>query len=127
MAVGNITQQNTQPGLSNTEPGGTVLGGVKCVRNSVVGAASYTTGGDSLTPAQLGFGSEGVILWATVSIKATTGTNSGAVAARYDEVNQKLQCFATSGVSPVTIVEVASAANLSGLTFDVIAYGYPLS
>jgi hypothetical protein len=125
MALGAITQQNTQPGLSNTEPGAVNLGGMRVVRNSVVGDSSYPTGGSVLAPSSLGFGTEGVILWATVQLKASSGTNCSAVSARYDEVNGKLQCFSTTDAVGDPVSEAAATTNLSGLTWDIVAYGIP--
>jgi hypothetical protein len=75
---------------------------------NVVGAASYTTGGDALTPAQLGFVGD-----AEFQVSAE---NSNGVDASYDYANQKLKCF--SGAA-----EATAASNLSTSTFRVTAIG----
>jgi hypothetical protein len=129
MALGAITQQNLDPALSAAEPGVQHFSGLQVTRNSVVGDTSYPTGGSALTAAQLGLPNK--VLWASVTIKATTGSNNGATSARYDEVNGKLQCFTTTDTNAAyaanqqdTTVEVTNGTNLSGLTFDVVAFGY---
>jgi histidinol phosphatase-like enzyme len=76
---------------------------------NVVGAASYTTGGDVLTPTQLGF----VIGDAEFQVSAE---NSNGVDASYDYANQKLKCY--SGAA-----EATAASNLSTSVFRVTAIG----
>lgn len=125
MALGTITQLNLDPSLSASEPGVQHLGACKITLNQLAGESSYATGGSSLTPAQLGFGAEGVILWADVQISASSGSNDGAVQAYYNTSTNKLQMFVTSGTSPVGLAEAAPAANLSGLTITILAIGYP--
>jgi hypothetical protein len=79
---------------------------------SVVGAAAYTSGGDALTPTQLGF------VLGDPEFEVAIDDALTGVSASYDYSGQKLKCF--SGASEAT-------GNLSTSTFRIIATGkYPL-
>ena len=82
---------------------------------TVVGPASYTTGGDALTAKQLGLG---VVKHSITKITASSGSNSAAVGATYLATG-KLQFF-----SGTTLAETASTTNVSGLTVTITAFGY---
>jgi hypothetical protein len=75
---------------------------------SIVGAAAYTTGGDALTPAQLGFVADPEL--------QVSAENSNGVDASYDYAAQRLKCF--SGAA-----EATGGASLIGSTFRVTAIG----
>lgn len=122
MALGTITQLNLNSSLSASEPGQGNMGGLRVTRNTVVGDAAYPTGGSALTPAQLGLPNS--VLFAIVTLHGAGATDNDAVAARYDEVNEKLQCFSLTDAAGVPAAETANAVNLSGLTWDVVAFGY---
>lgn len=110
MAVGTITRQKMGPHGEKVVAVGDLLVTV----TTVVGAASYTTGGDALTAKQLGLKK---VLWADVSMASGGSANAGAANATYLTGSQKLQCWTSASA------EVASAANVSGVTFQIVAYG----
>ena len=119
MAVGTVTQVAINPQTpSQASP---VSGGdLKFTVTNVVGAASYTgSGGDALTPAQLGLST---VLGTQAEAIATTGANNGASSFYYNTSTGKLQCFTTGATGALN--EVANAVNLSGLTIQVFAFGY---
>lgn len=81
----------------------------------IVMPASYTTGGDSLTPATLGLKT---IYTATI-LQKTIGTSTRLF--RFDLTNNKVQAFeqtdpAAVGGAPIALPEVASTTNLSTIT-----------
>ena len=126
MALGAFTQQNLNPVLTAAEPGvAYVEPGMKLTVWQFAGESSYAAGGSVIAPSQLGLGSEGVILWADVQIVGSTGANDAAIAASYNVATGKLQMWVSSGTSPVGLQEAAAAANLSGLTIQIAALGYP--
>lgn len=92
----------------------------------MVGDSSYPTGGSSITPAQLGFW-DGVTA-AIVSVVASSGSNNTAVSAALTLSSggtvAKLQCFATSDAAGDPLAEVANTTNLSGLTWQIVAWGW---
>ncbi len=73
---------------------------------------SYPTGGEPLTPKELGLR---YVDYATVSIVANAGAVS-VVDVSYDVTNQKLKAFGPTG-------EVANAADLSTVKVQVVAFG----
>jgi len=88
-----------------------VVGDRRCTVTSVVFDSSYPTGGEPLTPAQLGLN--------TVShaISQVKVAGTGAVTnVFYDVANKKLKAFTASA-------EVANATDLSAVTAQVVAYG----
>ena len=118
MAVGTVTRVAADPhGI--TAP--IAIGDLKLTVTNVVGSASYTTGGDALTAAQLGLGT---VLFAIVSVTASSGSNNAGAEASYNVANSTLQVFAATDAAGVPLAEAASTTNLSGLTFQVIAFGY---
>lgn len=126
MALGSFTQVNLNPALTAAEPGGAYIDpGLKLTVWQFAGESSYAAGGSAIAPSALGLGSEGVILWADVQIVGSTGANDGAIAASYNLATGRLQMWASTGVSPVGLQEAGAAANLSGLTIQIAALGYP--
>ena len=119
MAVGTITRVSADPhGIPNP----IVFGDTKMTVTTVVGSASYTTGGDALTPANLGLS---FVTTAIVSISASSGSNCSAVEGNYlTSGGGLLQCFSAADAAGCPVSETASTTNLSGLTFTVWAFGY---
>lgn len=117
MALGAVTQVAVDP--HNSQAGAIVIGDVKMSVINVVGEASYTTGGPSITAAQFGFTS--TILAAQAEVLASTGTNatstamSPVVATGGGTAN--LKCFTNANA------EVATTTNVSGVTWQIIAFG----
>lgn len=118
MALGTITQ------LTDTSQGTSVpqVASLKRTVSTVVGDGSYPTGGTALTAAQLGLPT--TLVYAKVVGLAGSAANNGAVSATFNNATGKLQCWASTGVSPVGLVEVANGVNLSGLTVTIEAEGY---
>jgi hypothetical protein len=112
MALGTLTPIIDQPTGATTPH---VEGNLKVSVTNVVGDSSYPTGGSALTPAQLGLN---VVLFAQTETIATTGTNCASTGSAYITGTSKLQCYANTGA------EVANATNLSGITWQIIAWGY---
>jgi hypothetical protein len=111
MSVGTITRQTIGPHGEKS----VVVGDLRMTVTHVVGSASYTTGGDALTAANLGLKR---VLTSDVVLILGGASNAGAVNASYVKSSGKLQCWTSASA------EVASAGNVSGLTFKVTAYGY---
>jgi|SRR5215471_3427552 len=80
--------------------------------------ASYPTGGYPLTPAQFGFGQNGVIFMVDGNLSKT-----GGWLAAWDYTNAKLQVFDSSGAANAAQHEVAAATPLTGVVVRLIAYG----
>ena len=118
MAVGTITRVTADP-HGNFAP--TVIGDLKLTVTNVVGSASYTTGGDALTAANLGLGT---VLVAWVQTIASSGSNCSADSACYNVASGTLQCFSSADSAGNPLSETASTTNVSGLTFQVFALGY---
>jgi hypothetical protein len=118
MALGTVTQVGIDPHTSQAVP--VAIGDLRLSVTNVVGEASYTTGGPTLTAQQLGFNS--TVVAAQAEVLASTGTNatstamSPVVAAGGGSVN--LKCFTNANA------EVASTTNVSGVTWQIIAFGY---
>lgn len=117
MALGVVTAVNTDPHNAQASPVAT--GDVKMSVLTVVGEASYTTGGPSITAQQCGFNS--VVYAAQAEIQASTGANatssSMAVVPAAGGGSANLKCFTNAGV------EIASTTNVSGITWQIIAFG----
>lgn len=112
MALGTVTPVvDTAHGAAVAAPEGSLKFSV----TNVGGDSSYATGGSALTPAQLGLNT---VLFAQTEVAASTGTNCASTGSAYNVGTSKLQCFANTGV------EVASAVNLSGITWQILAWGY---
>lgn len=73
----------------------------------------YATGGESLTPADVGLN---FIERATCSLGARTGSLNASGGATYNKETQKLLLYAATA-------EVASEADASGITIRVVAQG----
>lgn len=112
MAVGTITRVTVDPhGTVNP----LVVGDLKMTVTTVVGSASYTTGGDAVTAANLGLGT---VLHTITTLTGGGASHAGAVNAEYIISSGLLQCWTSASA------EVASSADLSGLTFTITAFGY---
>jgi hypothetical protein len=121
MAVGTITQLALDP--HTTQGVAMTLGDVKMTVSTVVGDSSYPTGGTALTGAQLGLPT-GVLAYAEVVGMSGSASNNGAIDASFNNATGKLQMWASSGTSPVGLVEVSNGVNLSGVTVTIKAFGY---
>lgn len=117
MALGTVTPVNVDPHSNQSVP--VAVGDIRMSVVTVVGEASYTTGGPSITAAQLGFNS--VIFAAQAEIQASTGSNATssamAVVPAAGNGSANLKCFTNAGV------EIASTTNVSGVTWQIIAFG----
>jgi hypothetical protein len=117
MALGTVAPVNTDP--HNTQAAPMAVGDIKMAIVTVVGEASYVTGGSAITAQQLGFNS--VIFAAQAEIQASTGSNctssSMAVIPATGGGSANLECFTNAGV------QIASAVNVSGVTWQIIAFG----
>lgn len=111
MSVGTITRQVIGPHGEKT----VVVGDLRMTVTNVVGSGSYTTGGDALTAKNLGLTK---VIIADVSLVSGGASNAGAANATYLKSSGKLQCWTSASA------EVASTANVSGVTFQIVAYGY---
>jgi hypothetical protein len=81
--------------------------------------ASYPAGGYPLTPAQLGFGANGVIFAVIAGFdKAGTGWSIG-----WDYTNSKLQVFDGSGAANAVQHQVIATTVLTGIIARIIALG----
>lgn len=119
MALGTITQLvDDSKGLNLP----TVAGAIKFTLSTIVGDGAYATGGTSLSAAQLGLPT--TLVYAVVVGLAGSAANNGAIQASFNNSTKKLQCWASTGTSPVGLVEVAATTNLSGVTITVMAYGF---
>jgi hypothetical protein len=107
MALGAITRN----AVNSQNTSDASVGNLKVTSTDVVGDSSYPTGGSSLTPAQLGLGT---VVYAATHIKVA-GAGS-ATAAYYDIPNAKLKVFTAAA-------EMGAVSN-SGITFQVLAFGY---
>lgn len=92
--------------------------GMKIAIKKVTFSASYATGGEALTPANLGL--SGVICAIT--------TPSAGYVFEYDVSAQKLKAYrqrdpAAAGGADIPLPEVAAAVNLSAVSTYVIAFG----
>jgi hypothetical protein len=113
MAVGTVTQQAIDP--HSPVPIPVSIGDLKMTVTNVVGSASYTAGGDSLTPAQLGLST---VLASQAELQVSAVTAPVATAATYLPSTQLFKVWQASGA------EMTAATNLGTITFQVIAFGY---
>lgn len=118
MALGTVTQVAVDPHNPQTSP--VAIGDIKIGVITVVGEASYTTGGPSITAQQFGFTT--AILTAQAEIQASTGANATstamAVVIPAGGATANLKCFSNANA------EIASTTNVSGVTWQIIAFGY---
>lgn len=120
MALGAITPLPVGPGQQSGTTQGPIVSNADALKFmvvSVVGDASYPTGGSVVTPAQLTSGELSVIVFSQAEIQNLSGANSAVASAFYNLVTGKLQCFGASA-------EIANATNLSGATFNILILGY---
>jgi hypothetical protein len=80
---------------------------------------SYPSGGYPVPPSAFGLSAFAAPPSLMVSGSAS---NNGAVQASYNSATGKVQCWATSGTSPVGLVE-AGAVNLTGIAITAHAIG----
>lgn len=78
-------------------------------------SSSYTTGGESLTPAALGLGMVDIILFEPPT--NATPANDAVSSLKYDYTNSKVLGFDDEGA------EVANGVDLSAFTARFIAFG----
>ena len=116
MALGTITSVQVSPQAAGVPASAAEL---KTTVTNVVGDSSYPTGGSALTPQQLGLTT---VLYTQAEGIATTGSNNGSSSFYYNTGTGKLQCFTTGATGAFN--EVANTTNLSGLTIQVLAFGY---
>lgn len=110
MAVGTITV-NRQG----------VIGNLKYVQFSVVGAASYTNpGGDALDISAIGGFSN--LLFVDINSLKTAGTTVNQPSWSYDTVNKKLQAFGTAA-NALGLTEATGATNYANSTINIFALG----
>lgn len=131
MSLTTFTQQMTGPGGNAGDPIDLRDGNGLLMRVvNVVGDSSYTVGGSPLTPQQLGFPNGVVFAQAELLSAPTSGTTNNAssgatIVATNGGTTLALKCFTNgSGAASVNSVECAAAANLSGLTWQIIAWGW---
>lgn len=118
MALGTVTQQTIDPHLTTATT--VSVGDLKMAVVNVVGEASYVTGGSAITAQQLGFAS--TIIAGQAEVVASTGSNATATAmsvvVQTGGNTAKLQCWTNANV------EIGSTVNVSGVTWQIIAFGY---
>ena len=120
MALGAITQNPVMPGAQSGVAEGPVVGNsasLKWMSISVVGDASYPTGGTAVSALTLSGGNLSVIVASQFDVQALSGTNSTVAACVYNLSTGKLQCYGASA-------EITNATNLSGATFQGLIWGY---
>ena len=117
MALGTVTQVVIDPHSGQAGP--VVVGDLKMTVTNIVGDSSYATGGSALTPAQLGLTT---VFAAQAEVYASTGTNASSTAAAVVPTNNgttlNLKAFSNANA------EIAASTNLSGVTWQIIAFGY---
>jgi hypothetical protein len=118
MALGTVTSVALDP--HNTQAAAVAMGDLKMTCTTVVGEASYTTGGPSITPQQLGFTT--ACFAAQAEVSASTGSNATSTVMSPVITNSgqtiKLKCFDN------TNTEIVSTTNVSGVTWQILAWGY---
>jgi hypothetical protein len=92
-----------------------VVGDEMRSRATVTLDSSYPTGGEPLTPRELGLR---YVNFALCTVSAVGGSVNVAQV-HYDKANEKLKLF------DETPAEVANAADVSGIKVQVIAFGKP--
>lgn len=105
------TTANVQTALLNTVPN------TRAGFATLTPDTSYPTGGYAVTPAQLGLSRVSFAMCNAVG----SASNNGAATASYNQATGKVQLF-TTGTTGAQ-VEVASAANVSGITVNILALG----
>ena len=97
-----------------------VIGNLKYVQLSVVGAASYTTTGDALDLNVIGGFSN--LLFVDMNSLKTIGTSTNQPSWSYDSVNKKLQAFGTAA-NALGLTEATAGTNFSNTTVNIFALG----
>ena len=81
---------------------------------STVNLGTYSTGGVTVTPTQLGLSK---VVTAIPKVQSSSGATADACHFIYDESTQKILAYDT------TATQVANATDLSNVTLRVTAYG----
>lgn len=111
MALGTITKPTTGTGGA-PNPDFTVSNKRWRTRDiQLTAGANYTTGGETITPSQVGLRSTIHQVIGTGVAAAAAGTTAWVV--KYDHTNSKLQAFGSNGAAPAALAEAASNTNLS--------------
>jgi hypothetical protein len=118
MALGAVTPVNIDSAHVQ-QAGPIVVGDLKMAVINIVGEASYTTGGPSITAQQFGFNS--TIYFGQAEVIASTGSNATSTALAVVPAagggSANLKAFTSANA------EVASTTNVSGVTWQIIAFG----
>lgn len=93
------------------------MGNLRGVKVDITFDASYPTGGEALTPGDLGLGRVEQL----ISDQGGLGTDDGRVV-QYDRDNELLIAFQSAGAA-AAMAEVTNATDLSDLTVRVTALG----
>jgi hypothetical protein len=97
------------------------IGNLKCVVKDVTFDASYPTGGESLTPADVGL-TVIVAAWPSVALHSTPTTAVGVV---YNAATAKLiALYATANAANVAFAEATNTNDLSAFTARMVFLGY---
>src|SRR5215813_4914165 len=79
---------------------------------------AYPAGGYPITPAQLGFGTNGVIDFVASALSKAGGWECG-----WNYTTNKLQVFDSSGAANAASVEITTATAVNGVVFRLRVYG----
>jgi hypothetical protein len=85
------------------------------VRGTITMSNSYATGGDSITPAQLGLG--------TIKFMEVAAATGLGYVLSYNPTSGTIQAFETGASLSGPLAEVASTTNLSAVSATLLAYG----
>ena len=118
MALGAVTQVAIDPHSESPVP--VSFGSLKMTVTKVVGEASYTSGGAPITAQQLGLS---YVIAAQAEVFSSTGTNAtsnsmAVVLPSGGGYSANLKCFSSANA------EIASTTNVSGVTWQIFAWGY---
>lgn len=117
MALGTIAPVPIDPHNQQGSP--VAFGDLKMTVTNVTGDSAYPTGGSPVTPQQLGLST---VFAGQAEVYASTGANATSTAASLVVAagggSANLKCFTNANA------EVANATNVSGVTWQIIAFGY---
>jgi len=83
--------------------------------------SSYTAGGESLTPADMGLAD---VLFVQLTPVPSAGATAGGILVQYDFASQKAMAFSgTAAAQSLTVQQVKSGENLSAYTVRFLAIG----
>lgn len=115
--------------LTFSEISRTIFGNKRIVVTEITFDSSYATGGEALTPANLGLASIDALIPSGV---AAAAAGAAAVAVKFDRTNNKLQAFrvgaiAASGdpetLAAASLAEVSNTISLAGLKVVAVVVG----